>query len=70
MIDIDYFENHLGINEVGLNGIFVSHIRIPILAVNTVVFLKAMVGLNNSVGKVSNNIAHKDKSALDHRPCT
>jgi hypothetical protein len=39
-----------------------------ISAVNKVVFLKAMAGLNNSVGEVSNNVAHKDRSDLDSRP--
>ena len=40
----------------------------PIFVVNKMVFLKAMAGLNNSVGEVRNNIAHEDGSALDNRP--
>jgi hypothetical protein len=32
------------------------------------VFLKVMAGLNNSVGEVSNNVAHKDSSDLDNKP--
>jgi hypothetical protein len=37
-----------------------------ILAVNKVFFLKAMAGLNNSMGEVGNNVAHKDRSDLDN----
>ena len=39
-----------------------------ILSVNKVIFLKAMEGINNSVGALRNNIAHKDRSDLDSRP--
>jgi hypothetical protein len=39
-----------------------------ISVVNKLVFLKAMAGLNNSVGEVSINIAHMDRSDLDSKP--
>lgn len=43
-----------------------SHIHVSIVVVNKLVFLKAMVGLKNSVGEASNNVAHKDRLDLDH----
>ena len=69
MIDIDNVEHHLSMKmKVGHNIIFVSHIHIPILAVNKVVCLKAIARLNNNVGEVNDNIAHTDGSTLDNRP--
>ena len=35
---------------------------------NKVVFLNAMARLQNNVGEVSNNIVHKDISALYDKP--
>lgn len=45
---------------------FVSHVHMSIVAVNKVVFLKVMAGLNRSVLEVSNNIEHEDRPDLDH----
>ena len=45
-----------------------GHTYMSISAMNKAIFLKAMAGLNNSVDEVSNNVAHKDRSALDSRP--
>ena len=39
-----------------------------ILVVINVIFSKVMEGINNSVGALRNNIAHKDRSDLDSRP--
>ena len=67
--DIDNFKNHFQHElEAGHNSVFVSHIHMSLSAGNKVVFLNAMARLHNSVGEVSNNIVHKDRSALDTRP--
>ena len=68
MIDIDNLKPFQHELEAWHNSVFVSHIHMSLSAGNKVVFLKTMARLHNSVGEVSNNVAHKDRSARDSRP--
>ena len=67
--DVDNFKNHFSIElEAGHNNVFVRYIHMSLSTGNKVVFLKAMARLQNNGGEVSNDIVHKDRSALDSRP--